>query len=205
MKLAKILSTLAISGLALGANAQLVLDFNAGPVLVDSYGTWVSSSPSGTGAMFSSATEPGWKTGIKIGFYGDKNYIAGIAASNPNAYITFDIFIDHNAFPAGVSDWYQTTVAANSGVGGWKQFDKLFDGWHDASSSTGIESRTVTLTFAQMAWGSDPGWGYNLEFISNTGTAVLPLYMDNLVIVPEPTVAALMGIGVLFLAIRRKR
>jgi hypothetical protein len=203
MKLARIALTLAALGFALGANAQLLFDFNAGSDSHVEYGTWANPSPNGTGAMLSKATVPGWQSGIKIGFYGDKDYIAGLAASNPNAYISFDVFIDHSAFPTNVSDWYQTTVAANSGVGGWKQFDNIFNGWHPAGR-TDIEARTVTLSFAQIAWGTDPGWGYNLEFISNSGTAVLPLYMDNLAVVPEPTTAGLMGIGVLLLALRRK-
>ena len=202
--LTKTLMILAFSGLALVANAQLTLDFNAGPDHVDGAGTWINPSPNGTGAMFSSAVASGWQTGIKIGFYGDKDYIAGIAASNPNAYITFDMFIDHSAIPANAADWYQGNLAANSGAGGWQQFDQIMSGWHVAGRSD-VESQSFTFTFAQMHWGADPGWGYNLEFISNSGAVVLPLYIDNLTVVPEPTIAGLMGAGLLLLALRPKR
>ena len=80
----------------------------------------------GTPAIFSSATTAGWQSGIKVGFYGDKALIAGIAASNPDAYIKFDLTIDHSAIPAGTADWYQTAVAANSGPGGWNVYSRPF-------------------------------------------------------------------------------
>jgi hypothetical protein len=132
--------------------------------------------------------------------------MVGIAAAG-NGMISFDIMVDGSSFPAGVANWYSLNMAGNSdGALGWTQTDRLSgDAWHNADDPALISTH-VEKTFAEMGW--EPGDSWFQIFLGANSADDFPVgfYIDNLTIVPEPSVFALAGLGaVLLLLVRRHR
>jgi len=122
-------------------------------------------------------------------------------ANDPLAQISFDVMVDGGSFTPGAETWYQLIMIGNGDGAGWTQ-TQLTDDWHDVDDAT-LYTQHFDLSFADMGWTPGTTW-FQIYMGSNSDGAVTSnYYLDNVVITPEPTTMALLGLGALVLR-RRK-
>ncbi len=215
MKHQRLLRLLAVLGVvsATSARADFNITFDTSPLSSEWSGAaaW-SAGPvgwAGGGALQTTHTTAGWQgwaTTINFDWgSGHQPDMINIANAG-NGRLAFDILVDSSSFAPGVSDWYQVSMAANSG-GGWTQLNNLAEGWHDMNDNN-LYVTHVDKSFADLNWGPGTGW-FQLNFAANSGASPLRYYLDNVQVysvVPEPSTLTLAGLGsAALLLVRRRR
>ncbi|MGC3956740.1 MAG: PEP-CTERM sorting domain-containing protein [Verrucomicrobiota bacterium] len=210
--LIKLLALLGVVS-ATSARADFSITFDSGPLSSEWSGAaaW-SAGPggwAGGGALQTTHTTAGWQ-----GWTPTVNFDWGSGhqpdminlATAGNGRLAFDILVDGSTFALGVSDWYQVSMAANSG-GGWTQLDGLVNGWHDQNDNN-LYVTHVDKSFAELNWVPGTGW-FQLNFAANSGASPVRYYLDNVqvysVTVPEPASFALAGLSSVALLLARRR
>jgi hypothetical protein len=216
MKLPKILLTIiAAVGLTTAANAQTGLSYTFNTD-VEGFQNVAWSPPrpvgwSGLPSVQQVHTAGGWQMlltkefswtpggGVPIQQVEMQNL-----ANSGGARLRFDVMVDATSFPSGAATWYQLWIVGNSdGAAGWTQTQLI-----DANQSAGqADLRTwhFDLPFGQLGWQPGDTW-FQLWTGANSDAGVaVNFYLDNVVLVPEPSVFALAGLGAAALLIFRRR
>jgi hypothetical protein len=217
MKLPKILLTIAAAvGLTAAANAQPGLSYTFN---TDAEGfqnvTWQAASPAGWGGIPTvkqSHTAGGWQMMLTKEFAwgpggGSANQQLEMQAlaNSGGGRLRFDVMVDFFSFePLGSQTWFQLNLVGNSdGAKGWTQIDKLVEGWQNPGQ---MDLRTwhFDLPFSSLGWDAGDTWFQFWTGANSDGTVPVNFYLDNVVLVPEPSVFALAGLGLALLIFRRK-
>jgi PEP-CTERM motif len=179
--------------------------------------TWTAGPAgwSGGAAIQAPATVGGWTLGGSFNYYHEFSYannneqvkMQAIAATGLG-HVSFDIIMDGTSFPNNVGTWYQLNVAGNSaGANGWTQVGLAAPGWRDAGD-TSLVSLHYDLTFAQLGWADaedNTGWFQLYVGANSDADKPVDFYLDNVYVIPEPSVLALAGLGAAALLIRRRK
>ncbi len=215
------LTTTLVAGLlaiCIPASADLLYTFNTD---VEGFqnAAWSATGPAGWAggaAIRAVNTNGGWTLGSGGGPMKEFSWSAGggvpvqqlemqALAASGNGHFAFDLMLDGTSFPQ-VGTWYSINIAGNSGVGGWKQIEKLTgDAWHNAGDNA-LLTYHFDYTFAQLGWTGTADW-YQIFFGANSDPdKPIGFYIDNVraYVVPEPATLALAGLAAALLIFRRR-
>jgi len=125
-------------------------------------------------------------------------------ANDPDARISFDLWLDGNSFPAGVATWYQFNLVGNSdGTAGWTQLDKVAEGYHSEDDQT-VLTWHIDLPFSALGWQPGDGWFQLWTGANSEDSVPVNFYIDNVRLVPEPATLSLLGLGAAALLRKKK-
>lgn len=212
-----LLAAVAAVGLVASANAQPISHtFDTGLQGWENM-AWSATGPagwSGGASLQAPATVGGWTLGGSFNYRHEFSYandneqvkMQAIAATGLG-HISFDVVMDGTSFPVNDGVWYQLNVAGNSsGANGWTQVGLAAPGWRNAGD-TSLLSLHYDLTFAQLGWADAEdltGWFQFYVGGNSDGAKPFNFYLDNVYVIPEPSVLALAGLGAALLIFRRK-
>lgn len=218
MKLPGILLAIAATGLAANANADLFYTFGTDVEGFQNV-TWQATAPvgwPGLPTVRQNHTAGGWQMLLTKEFSwgtggGSANQQLEMQAlaNSGNARISFDMMVDGASFLPGVATWFQLGVVGNSdGAAGWTQLSDIFtvSGWHNGDDQT-LLTMHFDYSFAQLGWQPGDTWFQFWTGANSDAAAPVNFYLDNVTLyaVPEPAMAAFLGLGALMLLIRRPR